>query len=879
MSTGVDATTTLTAATDSLIAGRPAAPEVSDRERAEQLRRTVAPDLYTPDVYVPWPQIEAQLARLERPTATLQEVVDKESWDESLAEVLLQPGVLDVVRSILVAPSSVGFADGRELPVERPPTSQRARELAALLLDIGLPRVMPAGSRVPDLLRVGLISMDARRRGFRRRDAVEAEVRRLLRQAVLAVEEQLGLKLENLPQSQWPQVVRGRAEAVLAVGNTPIAAVLTVFQAQSGGRQQRDLAETYPRLQRQLDEIPMALILVLDGRGVQETPRLVLERLVSQVGACVSRLEAAEGALANALADAAQNLGMRRGQLQAVETLIETALQRQLQVTVNELGDQREQILIALAEYRLQHPDLALELDPIAGRLSWSRPDLVAVAQAVRRSFKPEQAVQLLSQLLDMADVEPVETSHPTLLGLFGSLPNDQVLPQRLLIAGTTEASGSELLKRVARLNRQQGFGGGLAALVTAGGQASVPAQVQRVMTTSVVVVGPESLVRIAASRAPRDEFVKLVLAQADLTKANPFNPTGATSGRMFFGREEEEARLQATLDSNSVALLGGRQIGKTSLLQRAVQSLLEAGWSAHYADCQAVGNWRDFAAYIGVEWGVELTSEFEPAAVSHLLAQLRERAGGPLVIALDEIDSLLAWDEAHDTGRPTEALFRALRAASQQGAAQFIFSGERRIASRMWDPASPHWNFCRPIEIRQLTRQASDALIEVPLQALGVELGRRQETLELTWLSSSGHPQILQFLGDRVVRLLNGRPAVERSYVDAEAVAEVVGSPDFRRHYVDTYWGQATDYERSLTACVALGDVTIAQLRGRLSSLAMSSDEKAISQGLRMLALYGILEDPEEPLRFRAARFPTYLDLLGGPSAVLTDFTSGVTA
>lgn len=853
-------------------------PGLSPRERVEQLRQSAAPDLYTPDLYVPWAHIEQQMQRLAPATEVLQDIAHRQAWNTDLSLALPIPGLLEVIRSILVAPSAVGFADGRELPVEPPRTPERAGRLAKLLLDIGLHKLMPQSAHVEDLLRVGLISMDSRRRGFRRRDAVEAEVRLLLERSVETVANEYGVRVHSLPAWKWPPPVRGRAEAVLALGDVPVAALVTVFQAQSGGRQQRDLSETYPRLQRTLDEIPMSLILVLDGRGVQETPRSVLERLVTSVAACMSRAEAADGALSDAVADAAQSLGMRSATVQAMDTLVASALNSRLDITTRELGSQSEHTLRAFAEYKVSHPRLALELDPVEGRLSWARPDLVQIAQSLRASFNHERAVTLLGHLLGMQSIGTPAESGEELPYVFGDLPSDRVLPPRLLVAGVPAQATPETFRAIARLNRQRGFGGGLAALVTAGGVGQVTAQQQRQMTTSIVTVDPDAMMQIATSISPRDEFVKLVLAQADLTKTNPFNPMGATSGRMFFGRDEEEALVQATLDTNSVALLGGRRIGKTSLLQRVVASLQEAGWAAYYADCQAIGNWRDFAASVGPAWNVDISGDFKPSLVDALLRQLQLRSehDRPLVIALDEIDSLLSWDDQSHPDRPRETLFRALRAASQQGTAQFIFSGERRIATKLWDPTSPHWNFCRPIEVRQLTRRASESLVEVPLVALGVELGERQRLLDLAWDASSGHPQILQFLGDRVVRSINQRPAAERSYVDSSLIADITTSQEYQRHYVETYWGQATPLERGLTSCIALGDVDREGIRRRLQDNNIRTDEQALSQGLRMLSLYGVIEAAGAPLQFRAKQFPHYLDAIGGTPAIFADISEG---
>ena len=46
------------------------------------------------------------------------------------------------------------------------------------------------------------------------------------------------------------------------------------------------------------------------------------------------------------------------------------------------------------------------------------------------------------------------------------------------------------------------------------------------------------------------------------------------------------------------------------------------------------------------------------------------------------------------------------------EGVCQFVFSGERLLAERLWDASWPHWNFCLPVPVKQLDRGAADELI-----------------------------------------------------------------------------------------------------------------------------------------------------------------------
>jgi hypothetical protein len=218
-----------------------------------------------------------------------------------------------VMHYLFASPNGAGFADGRELPVVMPKEVSKIKALVGLLFDLGLPRVLPQGADVRQLVQVSAVGLDSRRRGFRRGRSLESRIDGVLRRAVAEVRTRVGIDISFVVPSSQPQQARGRVRALLAVDGTPVVALQTVIQATSGGRQQRDLALTYPRLQEELDALSVSLILIADGRGLLETPRRVLNELFASVASCMTFQQADEGLLADAHGGAASAAEALRG--------------------------------------------------------------------------------------------------------------------------------------------------------------------------------------------------------------------------------------------------------------------------------------------------------------------------------------------------------------------------------------------------------------------------------------------------------------------------------------------------------------------------------------------------------------------------------------
>jgi hypothetical protein len=123
-------------------------------------------------------------------------------------------------------------------------------------------------------------------------------------------------------------------------------------------------------------------------------------------------------------------------------------------------------------------------------------------------------------------------------------------------------------------------------------------------------------------------------------------------------------------------------------------------------------------------------------------------------------------------------------------------------------------------------------------------------------WLRTSGHPQIVQFLGDRLVRSLDDRSDRRNLDLSPEDVVATTETFEFAEHYLETYWGQATPYEKAVSRVIADGASTSAEILVLLADHPGQEGAEGLFNALRMLQLYGIVEERDGQLRMRAVWF-----------------------
>lgn len=432
----------------------------------DEFRETIAPDVYSVSTFVPWAEIEAQVSAVAQPIAALQTLVDNDGFTKSRLTPALEdePGIAEIARHLFTAPHAVGFSDGRELPERFNPAVHDACRVASLLLDLGLARLLPPGSPVAELYRIAVVAVDARRRGFRRRADLETRVNFLMDEALSTVGARAGAELKRIPPVEQPQEARGRGVEVIAADGRPVAAVATVFQASSGGRQSRDLSVTYPRLQEDLDGVPVSLLVIADGRGVLDASRRVLATLFESVAACMTLAQAEPSGLADALETAVAQRGVRTARRASLRTIIDTRLGHEVGVNASDLPAPRETAEAALAQYVADHDELALTLSRDGQRLEWTRTDAVGAAQALTEAYSAQQAVALLASALGLTDVADVPIADSGLVMTVGETRADPVLPPKLVVASTEAEVDEELAPILHEATAPRGFRGAVSS-------------------------------------------------------------------------------------------------------------------------------------------------------------------------------------------------------------------------------------------------------------------------------------------------------------------------------------------------------------------------------------------------------------------------------
>lgn len=860
--------------------------EIKDSQIKAQVanfKASVAADLYSTDDIVDLSAIGDGIDKNSFELAALDTLLARGPIAVAeLADALIShPRLYGVLCALLSINSLIELEDGRRLPAPTNPPreAQSAGMVAEVLLELGLGQLLKGIKEIRPIYQVVMVAADAPRRRFRAESRLSDRIKRLVIDSLNNAATDSTHLYGITPTSTLPLSARRIVQYVVAVDGKPKVAIATTFQSHSGGRQTRDMSSLYPSVQATLRAAGLNLVLIADGQGMRALSDRVLTELLKSVPYTMSLAQAHQGGLTTALVELAELQDEPSLDTSAVHKLIQSAIEYGMPATAASLPVSDAIARLALASFASANSGLDLVLSPAGTSLTWRRDALIARLRALRENFNIAEARGALADLLGAIEVDNLHTPQEA-ISLY-SLADDAVLSSAFAVGAYAGATDAQSLRRFVRAALQVAPKSRIAILLVSStlGDAEVRSvrDAQAFLPVTVVVFDIESCLAIARSRdAPRDRLRILMLDQTDLTKISPFVVRGVTPARVFFGREEEEATLISTLSTNSVALLGGRRIGKTSLMQHSSRRLASANLRPFFGDCQVVRTWADFGSMAARNWGCKVPEVFKPEHLFGLVDELKGNSDVPIVIFLDEIDQLLDWDTSHSIDEVPEAFFRACRSISQQGLAQFVFSGERTIALRIWDAGSPHWNFCRPLMLRQLTRHAAKALVVEPLEALGVRIDDAEELVNVCWDSTDGHPELLQFLGDKIVSKVNGRDRTD-VYASSMYVLDITNQFEYAEQYLETYWGQATALERVISVFLLSGSKTVAEISGRLDDVVPSNMSSSVPNALRMLELYGIAEQFDGGYRLRSLWFSTALSYYGGSAAVVKRYIDNI--
>ncbi|RSZ60922.1 ATP-binding protein [Massilia atriviolacea] len=358
-------------------------------------------------------------------------------------------------------------------------------------------------------------------------------------------------------------------------------------------------------------------------------------------------------------------------------------------------------------------------------------------------------------------------------------------------------------------------------------------------------------------SRNPADVLLRLLAAQLRVTRISPYQTRGAiTSAGAFFGREQLLARVIGREPANYL-VVGGRQLGKSSLL-KAVQRRLQdhPHIVCHYLSLRD----HRLAPRMALQFGLPAATTLDDI-IAHLESTY---AGKRLFLMIDEAD-LFFRDESGNGYRQ----LAALRALSDEGRCWFMLAGFWDLyATAVLDYQSPLRNFGEVLTIGGLETEACRELATKPLARLryGVDNPRLVEQL----VEASGQrANLLAILCHECLELLGSGERV----IEARHTAQAMASTAVQDALAG--WGRLSNDE---TACridriavyhTALhGKTSLAALADLFAGSGRATEPEALRQALARLQLAYVLRRCEGGFMFAIPLFLKQFE--AGETAVL---------
>ncbi|MBI3726738.1 MAG: ATP-binding protein [Burkholderiales bacterium] len=346
------------------------------------------------------------------------------------------------------------------------------------------------------------------------------------------------------------------------------------------------------------------------------------------------------------------------------------------------------------------------------------------------------------------------------------------------------------------------------------------------------VMIDSASQTECLLSRQPATVLLRLLAAQLRVTRISPYQTRGAiTSAGAFFGREQLLARVTGREPSNYL-VVGGRQLGKSSLL-KAVQRSLQGHPHiiCHYISLRD----HRLTPRMALQFGLDATTPIENI-ISHLETNF---VGKRLFLLIDEADLFLRDESINNYPQ-----LSALRALSDEGRCWFMLAGFWDLyATAVLDYQSPLRNFGEVLTIGGLEQEACKELVTVPLSRLRFGFTSNQLVDQLVEASGQ-RANLLAILCHECLEVLQpGERAIEPRHIaqalSSQAVQDALAG-----------WGRLSHDE---TACrldrivvyhtAINGKTSLSKLAALFADSGLSIEPEAMRHALSRLQLAYILK------------------------------------
>lgn len=254
------------------------------------------------------------------------------------------------------------------------------------------------------------------------------------------------------------------------------------------------------------------------------------------------------------------------------------------------------------------------------------------------------------------------------------------------------------------------------------------------------------------------------VLLSCSLPYTSSFQPfvlNGSVSDEMFIGRKKE---LNQILDPNGpVIVYGGRQLGKTALLERALSRASHPLNKEYAILVRAVGLDTEELLVSAIVQELNMAGVLVPEVFTtrELCQELRisyhAKKWTKLLVLVDESDAMLAaFSTTTPAYKPIFAFANLVRETSKDF--KFVFAGLHNVCRAATDPNSVFGQFGEPLCIKPLRASDAHELLSRPLRYMGFAIDAAH--LEHILVNTSFYPGIVHYVGYSLVENLSTKYA-----------------------------------------------------------------------------------------------------------------------
>ena len=376
--------------------------------------------------------------------------------------------------------------------------------------------------------------------------------------------------------------------------------------------------------------------------------------------------------------------------------------------------------------------------------------------------------------------------------------------------------------------------------------------------TPRFIVIDPDEQKRICGARSFTVAFQQVVLAQLPLSAAAPYKCGGTVTGSRFFGRTHDVNKLLKP--ENNFAVIGVRRIGKTSLLREVYRRLTAASEDAERAawvDCSTLhAYWElpvEVVRCLSIREVVHAENLQHRFNFADFLKRTSTKCHARLVLFLDEVDKLFQIPDA------IPELLPVLNAAVNQSHIRLVVAGFSGLASEIGNIHSPFFRLCERVDLGPFDRRATEELILIPMQALGITFTDKNELVTKVFSETRGHPWLVQFYCLELIKRLEEHD----SRVLSSAVAEEISSgSEIRELLVRVFLETASAEEKILVYAVLCADgdtrgaFTQANISDALRAQKLYWKPERIDSVCERLSISGVLTSNGPQYKFAVPAF-----------------------